>query len=161
MRGQYLEPIDEDMKDRFLDLIADGYSRPEAAQALGASPRQFRSMCNPKSHRYDEEFARQYEALTEKGGEHDTAALERLRSATWERALRNSDRMLEKLNVIHDPDWAVHKPQAMQINFNKTEQLAVILPELSTEEILELRQRIENGIGQLEAGPPIIDADAK
>jgi hypothetical protein len=33
------------------------------------------------------------------------------------------------------------------------------LPELSTEEILELRQRIENGIGQLEAGPPVIDQD--
>ncbi len=162
MRGQYLEPIDEDMKERFLDLIAEGHSRPEAAKALDASARQFRAMCNPKSRSYDEEFARQYEVLTEKGGEHDTAVAERLRAAGLDRAInRGSDRLLEKYSVIYDPDWAVHRPQAMQINFNKTEQLAVILPELSTEEILELRARIENGIGQLPPGPPDIEVDPK
>ena len=55
----------------------------------------------------------------------------------------------------------IHKPQSMQINFNKTEQLAVILPEMSEEEILQLRQRIESNMRQLSSGLPDIDADPK
>ena len=159
MRGQYVEPIDQDMKDKFLDLIASGYTRQEAAAALDGSPRQFRSLCSPKSHRYDEEFARQYEALTEKDGEHEIALRERLENAAVERAIRSSDRLLEKLLINKSPEWAIHRPQAMQINFNKTEQLAVILPELSNEEILELRGRIESNMRQI--GPPDIEADPK
>ncbi len=159
MRGQYIEPIDEDMKTKFLDLIASGYTRPEAAAALDSSARQFRALCNPASHRYDENFARQYEHLTEKDGEHHQAMLERLENAAVERAIRSSDRLLEKLLINKSPEWAIHRPQSMQINFNKTEQLAVILPEMSDEEILQLRQRIESNMRQLPAGPPDIDAD--
>ncbi len=161
MRGQHIEPLTDDIKDKFLDYIEAGYTRPEAAAAVDQSARVFRSICNPNSHRYDENFARQYEALTEKDGLHERAMLERLENAAFERALRSSDRLLEKLLINKSPEWAIHRPQAMQINFNKTEQLAVILPELSTEEILQLRDRIENGIGQIEAGPPVIDVDAK
>ncbi len=161
MRGQYLEPLTEDVKERFLELIEAGYSRPEAAAAVDQSARIFRSICNPQSHRYDEDFAERYEELTVKDGQHDQAMLERLENAALERALRSSDRLLEKLLINKSPEWAIHRPQAMQINFNKTEQLAVILPELSNEEILEIRARIENSIGQLEPGPPVIDVDAK
>lgn len=160
MRGQYVEPITEDLKEKFLDLVASGYTRQEAAGALDASPRQFRSLCSPKSHRYDEEFHRRYEKLTEKDGEHHAAMLERLENAAVERAIRSSDRLLEKLLINKSPEWAIHRPQAMQINFNKTEQLAVILPEMSEEEILELRQRIESNMRQL-AGPPDIDQEPK
>ncbi len=159
MRGQYIEPITEELKEKFLDHIANGLTRPEAAEAVGGNARQYRSLCNPRSHRFDADFAEQYAALTEPDGEHHTALVERLRSAGIERAIRSSDRLLEKYSIIHDPDWAVHRPQAMQINFNKTEQLAVILPELSNEEILELRGRIESNMRQI--GPPDIEADPK
>jgi hypothetical protein len=158
MRGQYVEPITDDLKEKFLDLVASGFTRPEAAEALGASPRQFRSLCNPESHRYDPVFAKAYAKLTEPEGEHHGALVERLRTAGIERAVRSSDRLLEKYSVIYDPAWKVHQPQAMQINFNKTEQLAVILPEMSDEEILQLRERIENKMRLLPPGPPDIDA---
>lgn len=161
MRGQYVEPITDDLKEKFLDLIASGYTRPEAAAALDASARQFRALCNPQSHRYDEDFARAYAQLTEKGGEHHSALVERLRAATLERGLRSSDRLLEKLNVIYDPDWEVHRPQAMQINF-RADQMAVMLPELSTETLERMRQEIEEKKRGRELGPPPdIDADAK
>jgi len=159
IQGSRYEEITDDLKERFLDLVAQGYTRPEAAAALGANARQLRACCNPESHRYDDKFAKKYAKITEKDGEHQTGLVERLRTAGIERAIRSSDRLLEKYSVIHDPDWAVHKPQAMQINFNKTEQLAVILPEMSEEEILQLRQRIENNMRQI--GPPDIDADPK
>ncbi len=156
MRGQDTEPIDEQTKEQFLGLIEAGYTRPEAAAQLDSSARVFRSLCSPKSNRYDENFARQYESLTEKDGVHEKAMLERLENAAYERAIRSSDRLLEKLLINKSPEWAIHRPQAMQINFNKTEQLAVILPELSNEEILELRGRIESNMRQI--GPPDIEA---
>ncbi len=161
MRGQYLEPIDADIKEKFLDLVAEGHTRPEAADALGASARQFRALCNPMSHRYDEEFARHYAKLTEPNGEHHASLVERLRSAGLSRALRSSDRLLEKYSVIYDPDWAVHKPQSMQINFNNVEQLAVVLPELTDDELQGLKARIEANKRIKEIGPPDIDVDPK
>lgn len=158
MRGQHMEPIDEDLKERFLDLVANGHTRPEAAKALDANARQFRALCNPASHRYDEEFARQYAKLTEKDGEQETALVERLRSAGIERAVRSSDRLLEKYSTIYDPDWEVHRPQAMQLNFNNVEQLAVILPELSKDQLLELKKTLEAKQQMKQLGPPDIDA---
>ena len=158
MRGQYLQPITDDLKEKFLDLIASGYTRPEAAQALDCSARQFRSLCNPQSHRYDEDFHRQYDQLTAKDGEHHAALVERLRAATLERGLRSSDRLLEKLNVIYDPDWSVHRPQAMQINFN-IDEIRATFGELSDETLLQMKAELENRRA-IEAAE-IVDTDAQ
>lgn len=158
MRGQYVEPITEDLKEKFLNLIASGYTRPEAAAALDASARQFRSLCNPQSHRYDENFARQYAKLTESGGEHHTALVERLHTAAVERGLRSSDRLLEKLLITYHPDWEIHRPQAMQLNF-KVDEMKVLFAGLSDDTlqkmVMELEQKQQ---AQLPAGPPDIDA---
>ncbi len=163
MRGQYLEPITDDLKERFLDLIAEGYTRPEAASALDGSARQYRALCNPNSHRYDEDFHRRYEKLTEKDGEHHSAMLERLENAAVERAIRSSDRLLEKLLINKSPEWAIHRPQSMQINFNNVEQLGVVLPELSDDEIQRLKERLleKKRLKELPPGPPDIDVDPK
>ena len=155
MRGQYVEPITEDLKEKFLDLVASGYTRPEAAAALDASARQFRSLCNPKSHRSDEDFARRYEHLTEKEGEHHTALAERLESVAIERATTGrSDRLLEKALITYHPDWKVHRPQAMQINFNIDEIRAELqhLPDAELQAYIEMKKR------ELEAGD-VIDAE--
>ncbi len=150
----YREPTDE-LKERFLELVANGYRRPEAARALEMSPRQIRACCNPESHRYDPVFAKEYARITEPGGEHETGLVERLRDATLERALRSSDRLLEKVNIIHDPDWAVHKPQSMQINFNIDEIRAEFaqLPDEALQAYVEGLKR-----KQLESGD-IVDAE--
>lgn len=154
MRGSYVEPITDDLKEKFLDLVASGYTRPEAAAALDSSARQFRSLCNPQSHRYDEDFHRRYSKLTEKDGEHHAGLVERFRAAGIERALRSSDRLLEKYSVIYDPDWAVHKPQSMQINFN-IDEIRAEFGERSTE---ELRAYVEKKQAELEAAD-VIDAE--
>ena len=154
MRGQYVEPITDDLKEKFLDLIASGYTRPEAASALDSSARQFRSLCNPQSHRYDEDFHRRYTKLVEPEGEHHGALVERLRSAGIERALRSSDRLLEKYSVIYDPDWEVHKPQSMQINFNIDE----FRNELRSLPDSELEAYVEKKKAELEAAD-VVDAE--
>jgi hypothetical protein len=72
------EPISDDLKEKYLDLIASGYTRYEAASALGSSASQFRRLCNPASHLYDKDFHR----LMESGLESGLAAfVERLRAA--------------------------------------------------------------------------------
>ena len=154
MRGQYVQPIDDDMKEKFLDLVAQGRTRQEAAEALDGSARVFRSLCNPQSHRYDQEFAERYAEITKPEGEHHGALVERLRSAGIERALRSSDRLLEKYSVIYDPDWEVHKPQSMQINFNIDE----FRQELRSLPDSELEAYVEKKKAELEAAD-VIDAD--
>lgn len=160
MRGQYVEPITEDLKDKFLDLVANGYTRPEAAAALDASARQFRSLCNPQSHRYDDKFAKEYARLTEKDGEHHTAMVERLHNAAVDRALNGrSDRILEKMLVIYHPDWAIHRPQAMQINF-KVDEMRAVFAELSDDTLEKMVRELQEK-EQAQIGSPIIDVDAK
>jgi hypothetical protein len=158
MRGQYVEPITDDLKEKFLDLIASGYTRPEAASALDASSRQFRSLCNPQSHRYDEDFHRQYQKLTEKGGEHQGALVERLQTAAVERGLRSSDRLLEKLLVLYHPDWEIHRPQAMQLNF-KVDEMKVLFAGLSDDTLQQMVSELEQKQGELGSGLPVIDVD--
>lgn len=158
MRGQYVEPITEELKEKFLDLVASGYTRPEAASALDASSRQFRSLCNPQSHRYDEDFHRQYAKLTEKDGEHHTAMVERLQTAAIERGMRSSDRLLEKLLITYHPDWAIHRPQAMQINF-KVEEMRAVFAELSDDTLEKMVFELQSKeMRQIEAGD-VIDVE--
>lgn len=156
IQGSRYEEITDDLKERFLDLVAQGYTRPEAAAALGANPRQLRACCSPQSHRYDDKFAKAYAEITEKDGEHQTGLVERLRTAGIERAIRSSDRLLEKYSIIHDPDWAVHKPQSMQINFNIDEIRAEFaqLPDDALQAYVAQLQKQK----ELEAGD-IIDAE--
>ena len=101
MRGHYTEPVTDETKERFLDLIASGHTRPEAAEALDASARVFRALCNPAGPRYDETFARQYAHLTEKDGEQQEALAERLESEAIRRAMRSSDPLLTKALAIY------------------------------------------------------------
>lgn len=155
IQGSHYEEITADLKEKFLDLVAQGYTRPEAAAALGASARQLKACCSPQSNRYDEDFARQYAQITEKGGEHHSGLVERFRAAGIERALRSSDRLLEKYSIIYDPDWEVHKPQSLQINVNVDQLRAEFaqLPDEALRAYVEQKQR-----EQLEAGD-IIDAE--
>ncbi len=159
MRGQDVQEIDDQAKEQFLDLTASGYTRPEAADALGCSPRQFRSLCNPKSHRYDEEFHRRYEKLTEKDGEHQSALTERLQTAAIERGLRSSDRLLEKLLITYHPDWAIHRPQAMQINFN-IDEIRATFSALSDDTLQQMISELEQKQPkELPPGLRVIEAD--
>ena len=71
-----------------------------------------------------------------------------MREAGLERAIRSSDRLLEKYSIIHDPDWAVHKPQSMQINFNIDEiraEFAQLPDEALQAYVLQKQRELESG----------------
>lgn len=138
MRGQHYEPITDELKEKFLELIASGYSRPEAASALGASARQLRAVCNPESHRYDEEFARTYRNLTKRDGEQEQALRERLETAAIERGIHSSDRLLEKLLAIYHPAWEIHRPQAQtKVDIN-VDEIKVLMASASEATLRQL-----------------------
>jgi hypothetical protein len=142
MKGQYDPPLTQEEKDRFCDLIAQGYTRPEAARALDRTARKFRALCNPASDYYDEEFTRRYERLTEAGGEQEAAIIERVESAFIERAVKESDRAAEKVLAARDPRYAFLRPKTFSGNVN-VEELQVFFGELPLEKLLELKQARE------------------
>ena len=161
MRGHYTEPVTDETKERFLDLIASGHTRPEAAEALDASARVFRALCNPAGPRYDETFARQYAYLTEDHGEHEQALAERLQDEAIRRGLRSSDRLLEKNLAIYHRRWEIHRPQAfrMEINIDTAKMFLANMPdEMLNQYIYELEAKHQHEL--LEATPPPADADA-
>jgi len=142
-QGSHYEPITEDLKERFLHLFENGYTRQEAAKALDQTGTRFRRICNPRSDNYDPDFARRYQELTAEGGEHRANLRERLESAAIERGIASSDRLLEKALVIHSPDWEVFKPSHFQGNVN-IEKLAILLPGLSNETLNAVIDELES-----------------
>lgn len=119
MRVRQGQAIDQEQKLDFLDFFRQGYPRPEAAKKVDQSltGSQFRKLCNPESIHYDERFARMYHEI-EESGEHEANRLEMLQTAAFKRALLESDRLLEKLLIIHDPDWAVHRPNRVDVQID-------------------------------------------
>lgn len=109
--------INTSEKIEFLRLIEQGLDRSEAARKLGYVGRHFRALCSPQSPFYDEEFARSYgESIGSL--EHAQHRLERLRAEAYRRALTDSDRLLEKLLMVYDPDWEILRTHRQDINVN-------------------------------------------
>ena len=150
--------ISEGEKLEFIQLVRQGLNRQEAAHTLDLTPRLFRSLCSPHSPFYDEDFARSYgDAIGSL--EYEQHRLERLRAEAQRRALLDSDRLLEKLLMVYDPDWQKLREKETKITvdivvqrvFNKLptdkmEQLVAWLEELEQANV------IEGEIAEIEAG---------
>lgn len=134
-----------------------GFLRPEAAMELGYTGSQFRSLCNPESTHYDPVFAREYQQI-EESGEHAENRLERLRMAGFKRALRDSDRLLEKLLTIYDPDWEVHRTQRVNVTANIETFVQEHFKGLNATQMKEILAMVQEA-RQRELEPVIEDAE--
>lgn len=109
--------ITEAEKAQFLQLVRQGHNRQEAANVLGYRARPWRAVCSPTSPHYDEDFAVAYaEAVGSPEAKH--YFLERLREETQRRALIDSDRLLEKMMLVHDPDWVPLRQKDVNVNIH-------------------------------------------
>lgn len=134
--------ISEAEKVEFLQLITQGLDRSEAARRLGYVGRNFRALCSPQSPFYDEEFAREYgEAIGSL--EHAQHRLERLRSEAYRRALTDSDRLLEKMLMVYDPDWEALRTQRQDINVNINAFVQQHFKQLPTDRLQQILAWIE------------------
>lgn len=109
--------ISEGEKYEFLQLVRQGLNRSAAAQVLGYYGRHFRALTAPLSIFYDEDFSRDY-AIARGSLEHAEGRLERLRDEADRRALQGSDRLLEKLLMVHDPEWKVLREKNVDVEVN-------------------------------------------
>jgi hypothetical protein len=157
MEGTYYAPIDAELKERFLELIAEGFIRPEAARKLEQTGTRFKRICNPDSQHYDADFAKRYDELTRAGGEHRRNFQERLEALALKYAEEGQARLIEKLLVIHHPEWEALRPSNFKMEVS-IEKLAVLLPGLSTETLDSVIQELESRKPELRALPDVIDA---
>lgn len=104
-------------KVEFLQLIRQGLDRQEAAGVLGYTARPWRALCSPESRFFDEDFANAF-ADVRGTPEAKLNFLERLRAETTRRGLTDSDRLLEKLMMVHDPEWAVLRQKDVNVNIH-------------------------------------------
>lgn len=118
-------------KADFLKAIYEGQNRQQAAEQLDSTGTQFRRLCNPTSEHYDAKFAEAYKlAVTSEA--HEQGRLEEIRDLVWERARKGDTRMIEKLAMIYDPDWATLRHQNLNVN---VQMVARMLPHISTAEL--------------------------
>jgi hypothetical protein len=147
------ELTDDELKEKFLGLIAAGYIPPEAAEQLGKTGSWFRRFRSPKSQAYDPAFAERFEALQE---QHKEELRGRLEKAGIEEALRGNARLIEKwLIVLNSPGWDQFRSANFQGEIN-IERLQMILPDIPTEILQQMREAIASKRQQKEL--PIIDA---
>lgn len=134
--------IMEAEKYEFIHLVKQGYNRSEAAQSLGFKGRHFRSICSPKSMFYDEDFAREF-GLAIGSLEYEHHRLERLRGEAQRRALGGSDRLLEKLLMVYDPDWEVLRQKTTDVNINIRALVETHFKSLPIERLEQILQWVE------------------
>lgn len=141
--------ISESEKTQFLQLVRQGYNRQEAAHALGYKARPWRAITSTDSPFYDEEFANAY-AEVMGSPEAKLNFLERLREETTRRGLMDSDRLLEKLMLVHDPDWAVLRQKDVNVNIHAVlQQHFKDLPTALLKQLLDALDAAEAGGGEI------------
>jgi hypothetical protein len=163
-REQTAGEITPAQKVEFIQLVRQGLNRQEAAFALEVKPRHFRSICSPQSPFYDEEFARSYgEAIGSL--EHEQHRLERLRAEAQRRALVDSDRLLEKLLMVYDPDWQILRQKEVNVSVDViVQRVFKNLPTERLEQILSWMEEQEDRIEGIEDAdfkelPPNVDSE--
>lgn len=146
-RPRTVADITEAEKVEFLQRIGQGFDRSEAAKALGYHGRHFRALCSPKSPFYDEDFARDY---GERIGslEHEQHRLERLRNEGFRRAMLDSDRLLEKMLMVYDPDW--QKLREKDVNVNVHAVIENYFRSLPTEKLQQVLDWLETEQGEIQ-----------
>lgn len=144
--------ITEAEKYEFLHLTRQGLDRKEAAQVLGYKARPWRSLTSPLSPFYDEDFTNAYGEA--KGSpEASMNYQDRLRERINEFAMAGEVRLLEKLGMIHLPEWRVLRERESNVNVRVVFQQ--YLKDLPTELLERVLAEIEKG-GSVE---DVIDAE--
>lgn len=142
--------ITQEMKDDYLRLIYEGLNPAQAAKELGSSGTQFRRLRNPLGTHYDEAFTTAYRAAITSEA-HEQHRLETIRDLVWERANAGDVRMIEKLALIYDPDWATLRHANLNVN---VQMVARMLPHISTAEL-------ERALAELEAEKGTIEGEVR
>ena len=133
--------ITEEDKADYLDYVAEGYVRKEAAEKIGTTGSVMKKFWSGNSQWYDEEFARKLEEAEARAKE-EKAMEHRVRHAVHDEALnRRNPKLLEKLALIHLPEFEPLRHQNFRIEgtIDHVHQLAQQFTKAQLEEMREAR----------------------
>jgi hypothetical protein len=135
---------DEEAKEAFLELLAEGFTPPKAAKMVGRTATWFRRRRNPEGAHFDPEFRDAYERVMAPDGENRAAIVEDARTALIEEAKRGNVRAIEKLLMAFDPEFSFMRPAQFQGDLN-IERFQVLLPQIPTELLLQMKEALQRG----------------
>ena len=138
-----LEPTytDEEAKEAFLGLLAEGWPPPQAAAKAQRTATWFRRRRSEGAFNYDAAFAERYEEVMHPEGEHRAALVENARAALIEAAKSGNVRAIEKILMAYDADFHFLRPAAFQGDVN-IENFVQLMPGIPTELLLQMREAL-------------------
>lgn len=145
---------DEEIKERYLELLAEGNMPPEAAKACGRTGRHMRGFRSEKSSRYDPDFALRYEEIMAPGGEFETAIGEIAEHALVQAAQSGNVRAIEKVLMAYHARYQFLRPVNFQGEVN-IENFIQLMPGVPTELLQQMREAL---LAERRKELPVIDA---
>ncbi len=147
-----VQDITEAEKYEFIHLTRQGLDRKEAAAVLGYKARPWRSLTSPLSPFYDEEFTNAY-GEAKSSPEASMNYQDRLRERINEFAMAGEVRLLEKLGMIHLPEWRVLRERDTNVN------VRVVFQQALKDLPLELLERVLEELDKGGSMGDVIDAE--
>lgn len=144
--------ITEAEKYEFLHLTRQGLDRREAAVVLGYKARPWRALTSPLSPFYDEEFTNAY-GQAKSSPEASMNYQDRLRERINEFAMAGEVRLLEKLGMVHLPEWKILREKDTNVN------VRVVFQQALKDLPLELLERVLEELDKGGKMSDVIDAE--
>jgi hypothetical protein len=150
---KYAHKISPEDKADYLEMIFQGVNPKAAAEALDSTGTQFHRCRSPKSQYYDPEFEQAFNDAYHSETRRRTLA-EKADTLAWEKAESGDTKMIERLNLVHNPAWEFMRHQNLNVNI-RAEIIREALPMLTDE---QLKQAIEQRRSEVKLLPPAADA---
>ena len=138
-------------KERYLEMLAEGFSSPEIAKTMKETGSWFRKFRSKKSPSYDPEFSLRYEEIM--GGEHQEALADLALAAMIQAANNGNVRAAEKILMAYHSDFQFLRPAAFAGDTYNVDKLIQIMPGIPTHLLEQMREEL---LKQKEL--PVIDA---
>ncbi len=141
-----------EQKEQYVEALYNGFDPAEAAQQIGTTGTNVRRFRSPNSIHYDPEFGEKVKAALG-SDDHRSAQLERVRAEFYKRALAGSDRLMERLLMMIDPEYRLHNgTQRLTVEADIRAIATRVLPDVPNDMLEAMILRLEEKAKALESG---------
>ena len=146
---------EEEKKERYLHLLAEGTPPPEAARQCGETGTWFRRRRNPEGRTYDQDFAERYEEIMRPDGDFEQSIREIAEHALIRAANDGNVRAIEKVLMAYHERYSFLRPAQFQGDTYNVERLVQIMPGIPTHLLEQMREALAEQ--QMRELPEVID----
>lgn len=144
---------DAEAKDVFLSALEEGATIPEASKRAGRTATWFRARRKPGARVYDVDFSLAFDEIMAPDGPNREGLTLRIFTALVRAAEEGNVRAQEKILAAYHTDFHFLRPVPLQGDTYNVEKLVQILPGVSTETLMAMREEL---LAQREL-PEVID----